>query len=202
MKRVLAVYLIFILGFTGVNEIVRVFLNKSYKNYYKLEVTEEKLLKVKEDLDIIYLDYEIKNLKLRNETNMIIIHHCGREIWSPEDINQFHKEKGWDGIGYNFYIRKDGTIYNCRGEGAIGAQVKGYNDVSIGICLEGNFEIEEPKEVQIDSLDDLIYYLINKYEVKEIKGHKDYGETLCPGKNFKINIIKNNILKKIRNKSA
>jgi len=202
MKRVLAIYLIFILGFTGMNEIVRVFLNKSYKNYYKLEVTEEELLKVKEDLDIVYLDYEIKNLKLRNETNMIIIHHCGREIWAPEDINQFHKEKGWDGIGYNFYIRKDGTIYNCRGEEAIGAQVKGYNDVSIGICLEGNFEIEEPKEVQIDSLDDLIYYLINKYEVKEIKRHKDYGETLCPGKNFKINIIKNNILKKIRNKSA
>jgi len=202
MKRVLAIYLIFILGFTGMNEIVRVFLNKSYKNYYKLEVTEEELLKVKEDLDIVYLDYEIKNLKLRNETNMIIIHHCGREIWAPEDINQFHKEKGWDGIGYNFYIRKDGTIYNCRGEEAIGAQVKGYNDVSIGICLEGNFEIEEPKEIQIDSLDDLIYYLINKYEVKEIKRHKDYGETLCPGKNFKINIIKNNILKKIRNKSA
>lgn len=195
MKKMISIYLIFSLSFISFEEIIRSVFNKSYKEYYNLELSYEKLLEMKLDLNINYLDYGIEKLSARDNTEIIVIHHAAKTIWSPEDINDFHKSKGWDGIGYNFYIRKDGTICNGRGEEAVGAQLKGYNDISIGICLEGNFEIEEVNEEQINSLNNLIYYLICKYDIKKIKGHKDYGETLCPGKNLNIKLIKKNLIK-------
>lgn len=195
MKKIISIYLIFSLNFISFEEIIRIVLNKSYKKYYNLELSNEELSEMKLDLNINYLDYGIEKLNPRDNTDIIVIHHSARTIWSPEDINDFHKSKGWDGIGYNFYIRKDGTIYNGRGEEIVGAQLKGYNDISIGICLEGNFEIEEPEEGQIEALNNLIYYLICKYDIKKIKGHKDYAETLCPGKNLNIKLIKEELIK-------
>ena len=199
MKKVILLYLVLSLGFVNFKEVIRVFSNKSYKEYYNLDIDNNELLNLKSDLNLNYLDYGFNTISLRDNTEMIIIHHCARKVWSPEDINNFHKEKGWDGIGYNFYIRKDGSIYNGRGEEAVGAQLKGYNDISIGICLEGNFEIEEPEEGQIEALNNIIYYLICKYDIKKIKEHKDYGETLCPGKNLDIKAIKKSLIEKVSN---
>ena len=88
---------------------------------------------------------------------------------------------GWAGIGYHFYIRKDGTIYKGRDEKYAGAHCENYNSVSLGICLEGNFEIEKPTEKQIQSVTDLVKYLRKKYGNFKLVGHKDLNATACPG---------------------
>lgn len=177
------------------SEFIRKIFNESYREYYvgkKKEVYFEK-----PNINEIEYNFTEKEEK-RNKTEKIIFHHCAKSIWSPEDINEFHKERGFIGIGYHYYIRKDGSIYKGRSEDAIGAHTKGENYNSIGICLEGNFEIENITEEQRESLTNLSLYIINKYEIKDMKGHRYYTETLCPGKNFDEKEIKNNIIKKLR----
>jgi len=113
----------------------------------------------------------------------IVIHHTASTAKETvEQIHNFHiNNNGWAGIGYHFYIRKDGTIYRGRPEKYVGAHCENYNSVSLGICLEGNFEIEKPTEKQIQSVTDLVKYLRKKYGDFKLVGHRDLNATACPG---------------------
>lgn len=116
----------------------------------------------------------------------IVVHHTASTAKETvEQIHNFHiNNNGWAGIGYHFYIRKDGTIYKGRPEKYSGAHCENYNSVSLGICLEGNFEIEQPTEKQLTSLSELIQYLKKKYGNVQVVGHRDLNATACPGKNL------------------
>ena len=80
-----------------------------------------------------------------------IIVHCsatGPQMdIGASDIDQWHKAKGWAAIGYNYVIRRDGTLENGRdldGDGNVdeemGAHAYGFNANSIGICLAGGVD--------------------------------------------------------------
>ena len=101
----------------------------------------------KEDdtLNIIQPNYKwAYGATLRKKTNYIVLHHVGAVgSFTPEQIHAQHLAKGWRGIGYNYYVRKDGTIYHGREENAAGGHTLNYKTVSIGICFEGNFEVEK-----------------------------------------------------------
>ena len=45
-------------------------------------------------------------------------------------------------------VRKDGSVYRGRREDTVGAHAYGYNSTSIGICAEGNFEVDIMGEAQ------------------------------------------------------
>lgn len=151
-------------------------------------------------IDIKEIDYDFgSDLEYGNNPKYLVLHHTASYSISPESINEMHKEKGWAGIGYHFYIRKDGTIYRGRPEEAIGAHAIGRNRDSLGICLEGNFENEYLTGPQLESLEKLSLELILKYNISEIIGHRDVYSTLCPGENFPIENIKNEIGEKIVN---
>ena len=155
---------------------------------------------IKKDLNLKTIRYSWrKTLKGRNYPKVIVFHHTYAENLSPEEINDIHKESGWDGIGYHYYIRKDGTIYSGRPEECIGSHVYGKNKDSLGICLEGNFEKEEPTKEEIESLVDLSVYLILKYNISRCKSHNDLYNTLCPGRLFPIEEIEDRIRTKIEN---
>ena len=53
------------------------------------------------------------------------------------DIHQMHLGFGWDGVGYHRVIGRDGVVEPGRPDYWIGAHVKGFNDVSLGVCLIG-----------------------------------------------------------------
>lgn len=179
---------------------VRECLKISYRKYYNIKIDNEVIEDMKNNLNIIDIDYNwTEDLILNNNPNKIIYHHAARSEWSPEGINEFHKAKGWKGIGYNYYIRKDGTIYSGRSENSEGAHTRGENNNSIGICLEGNFEEEELTKEQINSLVNLSLYISLKYDIYKIMGHRDAYETLCPGKNFPIDEIRDNVVNLLKN---
>ena len=116
----------------------------------------------------------------------IVIHHAAGN-GSVEDIHKLHLANGWWGIGYHYYIRKDGTIYRGRPEKFVGSHAgsnNDYNSHSIGICFEGNFEVETPTESQINAGRWLVSDIKSRYEIKEILGNKDLTATACPGKYF------------------
>lgn len=138
---------------------------------------------------------EIKEVELkfrngmveRTTTELIVIHHTASKTdLTVQEIHQLHLNQGenWKGIGYHYYINKKGIIYRGRPEKYSGSHALDYNSVSIGICLSGNFEEEDPNINQITSLIELLHYLRIKYPNAEILGHRDLNATACPGKNL------------------
>lgn len=143
-------------------------------------------------MNIIETNLNFGDLTKRGKTDSIILHNSG--VTALQDVNiihNYHLSKGWAGIGYNFYVRKDGNIYRGRPEWAVGAHATGYNSVSIGICFEGNFDVEQMTDEQVKAGKELVAYLKNKYDINKVLRHSDVGLTACPGKNFRYEEIAN-----------
>lgn len=124
------------------------------------------------------------SFKRWNSTDEIILHHAEASRASVEEVNRWHLERGWTGIGYHFYIRKDGKVYRGRPEWAVGAHAQGHNSCAIGICVEGSYMTETMPQAQLDALKGLIRTLMAKYPGAKLLRHKDVNSTDCPGTNF------------------
>lgn len=111
-----------------------------------------------------------------------VLHHAAAN-GSVYDVHNWHLANGWAGIGYHFYVRKDGSVYRGRPEDWIGAHTVGHNS-KIGICAEGNFEIDLMGAAQRNAIIELLDYLRSKYGNLEVYGHRDLDSTDCPGKNY------------------
>jgi N-acetylmuramoyl-L-alanine amidase. len=120
-----------------------------------------------------------------NNVKYIILHHASVKQATIESIHNYHISLGWAGIGYNEYIRKDGTVYIARGDN-VGAHTRGYNGISYGICVEGNYEEEtQMPDTQYNALVQRVAYNKRRFpNIIAIKGHKDFAKTKCPGKYF------------------
>ena len=144
-------------------------------------------------MNIIETNLQFTSLTKRGKTNRIILHHSGVSVLqSIEIIHNYHKNTNkWSGIGYHFYVRKDGSIYRGRPEEMIGAHAYGANSDSIGICAEGDFNNETMTDVQKNAIKELVAYLKAKYGINTVVGHRDTIATSCPGKNYPFDEIVN-----------
>lgn len=116
-----------------------------------------------------------------------LVVHCAdtpnnRDVDAAE-IHRWHKERGFDGIGYHAVIRRDGMIERGRPEYWSGAHVKGHNHESLGVCLIGR---DQYTDEQLDSLRLLLRDWKLKHPDAEIVGHCDLddGKT-CPNMDVK-----------------
>ena len=124
------------------------------------------------------------SFKRRNKTDEIILHHAEAKSASVEEVNRWHLERGWTGIGYHFYIRKDGKVYRGRPEWAVGAHAQGHNSRAIGICVEGSYMTETMPQAQFDALVALVREEMAKYPGAKVLRHRDVNSTDCPGTNY------------------
>ncbi len=136
-------------------------------------------------MDIKSVDYKWNGTFVkRNETRYIILHHRAGD----GDVQSIHRQhvnaNRWTGIGYHFYVRKDGSVYRGRPIDKWGAHCVGYNDKSIGVCFEGDFSKESMTSVQKRAGQELVAYLKELYPDAEVSKHSDFDSTACPGKNF------------------
>ena len=60
-------------------------------------------------------------LARRSATRRIILHHAAAVTCTPQQVHQWHLANGWSGIGYHFFVRKDGSVYRGRPEDTVGA---------------------------------------------------------------------------------
>ena len=133
-------------------------------------------------------------LQKRSRTDYIILHHAAAVKLSADEAHKIHLGKGWTGIGYHFYVRKDGSVYRGRPIDTVGAHCQDYNSRSVGICFEGNYETEAVMpDAQRRAGQELIGYLKGVYSKAKIKKHKDFNPTACPGKNFPFDDIANGV---------
>lgn len=70
-----------------------------------------------------------------------VIVHCSATKPSMDigatEIDRWHRERGWRGIGYHAVIRRDGKLENGRSPYEKGAHAKGHNSHTLAICLVG-----------------------------------------------------------------
>ena len=128
-----------------------------------------------------------KLLSKRNSTDLLILHHSGTTTCTPDGIHNSHVGNGWAGIGYHYLVRKDGTIYRGRPEDTVGAHAYGANNHSIGVCFEGNYQLEaEMPAAQLAAGQALVADIKRRWGITKVIGHKDVAgsTTDCPGKYF------------------
>ena len=122
----------------------------------------------------------------------LIVIHCSAtradRTLTAFDLETLHRRRGFNGTGYHYYIRKDGTTLLTRPIERIGAHVKGFNASSIGICYEGGLnEDGKPTDTrtaaQRFALIDLLTILRHQYPEAQIAGHYQLSASIhkaCP----------------------
>lgn len=129
-----------------------------------------------------------------NQDNIqyIVLHHVDAVNATPLQVDEWGKSFGWNGAGYNYYVRKDGSIYEMRGDN-IGSQCYGFNSVSYGVGCEGDYENHDTvmPTAQYNALLKLVEWLKGKFPNAQIIGHKELFNTACPGQYFPLDEIKN-----------
>ena len=128
-------------------------------------------------------------LARRGVTRRIILHHAAAVTCSTDQIHAWHLANGWSGIGYHFFVRKDGTVSSGLPRYTVGAHAGGSNSDSIGVCFEGSFDKEEMPAVQRRAGTELVAYLKKKYGVTTVQRHSDVNATGCPGTHFPFDAI-------------
>lgn len=130
------------------------------------------------------------NTKARLKTDFIVV-HCSASAPSVNAdaamIDRWHRQQGWQCIGYHFVIKRDGTVEAGREVDKIGAHVADYNSISVGICLSGGVDAAQKPEnnftpEQFASLEKLLKSLRASYPKAVIQGHRDFPKVAkaCP----------------------
>lgn len=125
-----------------------------------------------------------------------IIIHCAYTKPSMDigvaEIRQWHLDRGWVDIGYQYVIRRNGRVEKGRdldGDGNVdeetGAHTLGHNKDSIGICLVGGMNAEGKPDsnftfAQFVSLRNLVDNLMVVHNYPSLHGHRDYANKECP----------------------
>ncbi len=146
-------------------------------------------------MKIIKSNLRFRNkLQKLNNPSIIVIHHAAHSSATVLDIHRWHLENGLSGFGCHFLITKDGQIYGGRPEKAIGSHTKGYNNISLGICMQReDYDVEKVSEKEFEALIGLCQYLCDKYNVGAIKGHRELTSTRCPGLNFPLREVRDRV---------
>lgn len=184
---------------------------KSYSGFFFLSIllsgcigwfrppTEPLELKYPRDLNIVRRSEwgwkPIRYTDPAHEIRKITLHHGGVDFPADKDPVAYLKElqewsrteKDWVDIPYHFMIDPEGIIYEARPINYSGDTNTDYDPRGHAlICLIGNYETAAVNEQQLESIIALMTYLVERFQLDldDIKGHKDYTETLCPGKNL------------------
>lgn len=118
-----------------------------------------------------------------------IIIHCSAtpegKSFTVADIDRWHRDRGWQGIGYHYVIYLDGSTHKGRSEEIIGAHCSGQNAHSIGICYIGGLDASGKAKdtrtpAQKKALHELVSDLKTRYPEATVHGHNEFANKDCP----------------------
>lgn len=105
---------------------------------------------------------------------------------TAQDIDRWHRKKGYDCIGYHFVILRNGQIERGRAIEKDGAHCKGHNFNTIGVAYVGGLNEDKQSAdtrtgAQKIALNILLGDLMKQHPtIRKISGHRDYCNTACP----------------------
>ena len=124
-----------------------------------------------------------------SEKRYFLVHYHGGRVRDqhgvevPRNIEAIHLANGWAGIGYNFAVDLDGTVYEGRGWDGVGSQCPGFNRSGVGVYVAvGGDQVPTQAALRsVRALRDELVGLRGGAGVREM-GHKDGVATSCPGR--------------------
>ena len=131
------------------------------------------------------------------ESVEFIVVHCSatgpQHAWTVKDVDLAHRQRGWNGCGYHFVIRRDGVVEEGRPLNLPGAHVEGYNARSVGVCLIGgaSADLKRPEcnftTAQGPALSGLLVALRKQFPRAVVVGHRGIPGVRkdCPSFNVK-----------------
>lgn len=133
---------------------------------------------------------QINEKDFRKETTYIVIHCAATPPSMDIDIStvdRWHRAKGWLGVGYHFFIKRDGTIQEGRNVMLPGAHVRGYNHCSVGVCMAGGVKESDKvtpennfTDAQWLALNEIINKLQQQFPDAKVVGHNELAAKACP----------------------
>ena len=128
----------------------------------------------------------IQNTIIMRQINLLVI-HCSatkeNQSFTVQALETSHRKRGFNGIGYHYYIRQSGEVINTRPLSRIGAHAKGNNRYSIGICYEGGLDKDgKPKDTRTPEQRATLHRLVNELLIRfprcKVCGHRDLSPDL------------------------
>lgn len=128
-----------------------------------------------------------------NKPSKVILHcsaspdyfwpHVSFDSIGRDTIDRWHKERGFQKIGYHWVIRRSGVIEKGREESEIGAHCVGQNATSIGVCWVGTLI---PTLQQFKALDQVFFDLNERFGFgpDDWFPHNAFTNKICPGLDF------------------
>lgn len=138
---------------------------------------------------------DVKELKAEDyfprRIEFLVVHCSATRVNIPFGVEQLmtcHLMRGFRGIGYHFYITKDGVLHETRSMSEIGAHALGFNLHSIGVCYEGGLnEAGKPADTrtpqQRETLRRVLGELRGLFPQARIVGHNQLSANIhkaCP----------------------
>jgi len=140
----------------------------------------------------------------RHRWQFIVVHNSGTRQGNARVFDYYHKHvrRMQNGLAYHFVIGNGTSTGN--GQIEVGdrwcRQINGghvhsdyLNNISLGICLVGDFNRDQPTRAQLDACEELIRYLRDRCGKTErgtipVKPHREMNPprwpTDCPGDDF------------------
>nr|AXS59128.1 peptidoglycan recognition protein LB [Leguminivora glycinivorella] len=139
----------------------------------------------------------VETLPLRTPVPYVVIHHShtpkacyNRQdcIQAMKSMQNFHiDDRHWWDIAYHFGVGSDGVAYEGRGWPILGAHALHFNNISIGICVIGDWSNSTPPAEQIKTVKSLIAAGVDLGYIQpnyKLLGHRQVRDTECPGQTF------------------
>lgn len=125
-------------------------------------------------------------MKVMRKIDSIIVHCSATKAgldFSAADIDRWHRERGFNSIGYHYIVCLDGKIEKGRDVLLTGAHCKGWNERSIGICYIGGLDKNGlPADTRTNAQKRVLYQLImdlqKEYGILQVLGHRDTSPDL------------------------
>lgn len=121
---------------------------------------------------------------------LMIIVHCSAvkpsQRSSAADIDSWHRESGFQQIGYHFVVRRNGQTELGRPIEKTGAHCRHHNRYSIGVCYEGGLdEYGRPADTRTKEQKAALWLLLKQlksmFPMAVIVGHHDLdSRKACP----------------------
>lgn len=133
--------------------------------------------------------------------SQIVVHHTASadqlEL-DTDEIRAYHLERGWRDIGYHFVcelIGDDYVVIAGRPLSIEGAHEPRANRTGIGFAFVGNLEVTKLPPEQLEVAAAFLGGLCAAFgiPVGEIRGHRDFKPTACPGKNLDLGLLRQRV---------
>lgn len=134
----------------------------------------------------------------------LILHHAAGAILPGDDsvsladlrrikgIQDYHMDtQGWNDIAYSFLFDPDGHFFEGRGIGVANGATRGHGATSYAICVMGHFDQQRPDADLLEGLAQYVAwgYKLGLWPLGFTGGHRDYGQTSCPGNKLYPHIV-------------